>query len=543
MTLVLDKTNIRESRESSPFREAAATGQRREIVIIEAGWGSSGYYSEAVLERDIPRIFPVGTHMYLDHPTFSEEQERPERSVKELVGVLTETPRMAGIAAVASCEIFEHWVPVIDALSEHIGLSIRAFGVAEEGDAAGKRGPLIQTLTEGLSIDYVTQAGAGGSVGPIIESVRERIVPLIESAREHSPTREALASDVRESLSNAGQEAWGSEDVYVYCEDFDEANGYAVFWINPDDSAGYYYKQAFSADEDGGVSFSGDPETVERQTEYVPASEAIPPPCRVVEEARNAGHWLEAFIHRTFTERTDNLFGEGHMTREERIICSEAIGQGLQAFSAHLEENAPQLFQRDPYAEFGEPEAAYLSEKASGGPRRLKEGDSMTEEERKRLSEAEDRVRELERENEELTQERDSANTRADRAEDSLRLREAAEIAYKAVNAVEALRSLPKAQARVVEASCRDLPTDSDGRIDKDALKERATNKAKEELEYLGITQENGSVTGLGESSQPGSGGSSSNGGGEEENADVLSEALQGLGMPESASKIAAEGR
>jgi hypothetical protein len=153
---------------------AVGEAQRREVVLISAGWGSSGYYSEEVLSRDIPAIFPVGTHMYLDHPTAQENAERPERSTLDLVGKIVETPRMAGIEAVAVVEIYPHWVPIIEAMKDDIGLSIRAMGVADEGDAGGKRGMVIEKLTEGISVDYVTKAGAGGRIGELVESARDQ---------------------------------------------------------------------------------------------------------------------------------------------------------------------------------------------------------------------------------------------------------------------------------------------------------------------------------------------------------------------------------
>lgn len=546
MTVLLDKTNIREA-STRAFRESTGTGAKREIVIIEAGWGSSGYYSEKVLERDIPRIFPVGTHMYLNHPTFQEDQERPERDLRDLVGVLVEAPRMAGIASVAVMEIFEHWLPVFNSekFLEAIGLSIRAFGVTEEGPAAGKEGSIIQTLTEGLSIDFVTMAGAGGKIGQLTEAARAAVRPLIESARtdpKQHEVEEALASDVREGLSDAGTEAWGDAETYVYCEDFDETAGFAIFWINPDDEAGYYYKVAFSQDEAGDITLDGEPETVERNTEYVPAKESKTPP-RLLEEARNAGNWLEAYIHRCITERADNLFGEGYLTREERISISRCVGSALEAFSSQLEEESPQLYQRDPYSELDEPEEQYIQEHKCGSDSRQNEGDSMTEEERKRLTESEDRVRELERDNRDLKEENGTLKTRAERAEETNLVNEASLVAVEAIGEPEGLS--PKGIARAVrEATRGELPTDSQGRLDRSALEERARAKARDELEYIGALSESGTVRGLGESRRDSQlpGGSGGNGKGEG-SEDELAEAFKEIGMPEGVAKLAARGR
>ena len=53
------------------------------IKLITPGWGSSGYYSPAVLEAaGTDRVFPRGTQMFLDHPGSTERPDRPERSVR-----------------------------------------------------------------------------------------------------------------------------------------------------------------------------------------------------------------------------------------------------------------------------------------------------------------------------------------------------------------------------------------------------------------------------------------------------------------------------
>jgi hypothetical protein len=151
-------------------------GDKRVVTLIREGWGSSGYYPGEVLERDTPRVFPIGTHMYMDHPTAREDAEKPERSVLDLVGTLIETPRYAGAESVSVAEVYDHWKPVINAVADDVGLSIRALGEIEENwEGAGKKGNRITALTEGISVDYVTQAGAGGKVGALIESARQAV--------------------------------------------------------------------------------------------------------------------------------------------------------------------------------------------------------------------------------------------------------------------------------------------------------------------------------------------------------------------------------
>lgn len=82
------------------------------------------------------------------------------------------------------------------------------------------------------------------------------------------------------------------------------------------------------------------------------------------DEARNAGAWLESRIHMGFTEMADRMYGDGYLSREERMSLSGAIGDALSAFIVRVEADAPQLFSRDPYAE---PGSAAPAAKEDGG--------------------------------------------------------------------------------------------------------------------------------------------------------------------------------
>jgi hypothetical protein len=48
-----------------------------------------------------------------------------------------------------------------------------------------------------------------------------------------------------------------------------------------------------------------------------------------LQEARNVGAWFESRIHLSFTERADDMFGDGRLNRDERIGLSSAIGAAL----------------------------------------------------------------------------------------------------------------------------------------------------------------------------------------------------------------------
>jgi hypothetical protein len=70
-----------------------------------------------------------------------------------------------------------------------------------------------------------------------------------------------------------------------------------------------------------------------------------------IREARNSCQWIESRLHREQTQIADNMFGDGRLTREERVSLSSAVGDALSAFTADLEKSAPQLYTRDLWAE------------------------------------------------------------------------------------------------------------------------------------------------------------------------------------------------
>jgi hypothetical protein len=218
-----------------------------DVQIIEAGWNSSGqkYYGTDVLARDVPRVFPKGTHCYVDHPTMTEKSERPERSLRDLAAVFTADPRTddGGRTWRAPARVFGPYAEMLREAWQDIGLSINAHGVGEWGEREGRQGMIVTEIAEGYSVDFVTRAGAGG-----------KVLALLESAR-------------RMNLVEAG----------------------------------------------------------------------------------SLGSWLESRLHLTLTQLADDMYGDGRLTRDERITLSAAIGDGLKAWTARVEREAGQLFARAVY--------------------------------------------------------------------------------------------------------------------------------------------------------------------------------------------------
>lgn len=173
------------------------------IKIIQPGWGSSAWYEPSVLERDGPKAFPAGTKMYWDHPTVSEEKERPERSLRDLAAEFVsdaqyEADHPKGPGLYANAKPFGSFKDSIEELAPHIGVSIRADGKGSVGEREGKRGPILEELTRGRSVDFVTEPGAGGKVLEMFESARPRSTDPIgepkvgEQKEEDMEVKEAL---------------------------------------------------------------------------------------------------------------------------------------------------------------------------------------------------------------------------------------------------------------------------------------------------------------------------------------------------------------
>lgn len=145
-----------------------------EIKLIAPGKGSSAFYPAEVLKRDGPKVFGAGTHVYLNHATAAEEAQRPEGDVKNLAGVLTTAAaynesHAKGPGLYARMKVFADHAQTVEEKAAHVGMSIRASGVAESGKQRDGL-PILKELTSAESVDVVTRAGAGGMI--LTESAR-----------------------------------------------------------------------------------------------------------------------------------------------------------------------------------------------------------------------------------------------------------------------------------------------------------------------------------------------------------------------------------
>lgn len=213
--------NAKES--AGPLDEATLTGDVIPLVekavradgtvpikLIQPGWGSSAYYPPEVLERDGPKVFTKGLKMYWNHPTPTEEAERPERDLRDLAAELVSDARWlpagpTGPGLYADAKVFGSYKEAVNELAPHIGVSIRALGKARLGEADGKKGKVLESFVGAKSVDFVTTPGAGGQILSLFEAARSRQAD--HTTEEVVDVTEQEAQTLRESLAQAQQES------------------------------------------------------------------------------------------------------------------------------------------------------------------------------------------------------------------------------------------------------------------------------------------------------------------------------------------------
>jgi hypothetical protein len=148
--------------------EASSLGDGKyRIRIIVPGQGSSGIYTAENLAESAP-LFKAGTEMFIDHPTETEEWERPERSIRDYAGVFLEDATVGEDGALYTvCKVFSGVNELIKDKWEHIGVSINAWcadPISEDG--------IVPPIAGVRSVDFVTTPGAGGAIVDLLESNR-----------------------------------------------------------------------------------------------------------------------------------------------------------------------------------------------------------------------------------------------------------------------------------------------------------------------------------------------------------------------------------
>lgn len=158
-------------------RDGGKTGSV-ELTLIKEGFGNprdKHYYSRALLES-VAGDF-AGAKMYVDH--LSPEAQRAlggmPRKVKDTGGRIKRSWFAEGEDGKAEvrgeASIAQPWLwQMVEADPELLGVSINARGTSSRGQVEGKDAKIVEAIKKIGSVDWVTEAGAGGRVRELMEA-------------------------------------------------------------------------------------------------------------------------------------------------------------------------------------------------------------------------------------------------------------------------------------------------------------------------------------------------------------------------------------
>ncbi|MET9339267.1 hypothetical protein [Nonomuraea sp. NPDC003804] len=507
-------------------------------------------------------------------------------------GITIDGPHHSAWGDAMSQALDEAERPMQHALSEHVSLAEAAGGQAPKGrkfrariiagDVQGSSGYYPAAMLkrdagvfrEGLPV-FLDHPGATESYDRPERSVRDLAGRLASTAvyerdglyadvevyPHWAPVIEAMASDIGMSIRASGTvEASQQEGVRgPIVTGLTEAA--SVDFVTAAGAGGKIVALLESA-----RAQSGDLLRKAVDTRAKPKGEAEVEDERLT-EARNVGHWIESRIHRSFTEMCDDMFGEGRLTRDERISLSNAIGEGLGAFNRVVAEKVPHLYERDLWDDITPSESAAMSETLHDEPTTTDPAPSEVAEsqnepgsspavENEREGEMpelnEDQARELEEarknleaEKAQALQEAAAAKAEAEKAlKEAARLRAAESARPIAVQMVTQADMPAAARVRVLDEALKQVPLTEDNKLDEAGFKARVDQLVTAEASYLASLAEAagvGQVRGLGESTT--SVAAEQERGNASLIASQLEEAYKRRGMSDEAAKLAAAGR
>lgn len=191
---------------------AKGTGKRWHAKLISADvWGSSAFYPAEILIRDAAIAFPIGTKMFENHITESEQWERPVGDVTKLVGKLISPGEYLhdheeGPGVYADVEFYDSYVERINEIGDDIGLSVDGAADYVEGERDGRYGKIVTGIPFIRSVDVVVAGGAGGKLITIKESAGPMAGTPVnnEGDQSMSVTKEELTDALKSAFSEFG---------------------------------------------------------------------------------------------------------------------------------------------------------------------------------------------------------------------------------------------------------------------------------------------------------------------------------------------------
>lgn len=186
-------------------------GSIARVTLIKPGWSANGRHYSATVLKNAASLFEGG-QAYADHPGKTERKDRPERSVRDLVGWYSNVKQETDGRLTADFHIVQDWLkPVVRAsVTENAklaGLSINALGETRMGEVDGKRGIIVEGIVKHNSTDVVTTPAAGGKFESLLMSDGDSFTRDLLGAMPLDELKETLR-EARPDLFKALEKEW-----------------------------------------------------------------------------------------------------------------------------------------------------------------------------------------------------------------------------------------------------------------------------------------------------------------------------------------------
>lgn len=173
------KESARYVSEGIPLLEAKldSTAKTVEVTIIRPGWSMNDRYYSSESLKESAALFE-NCKAYADHPARNAEVDRPERSIRDIVGYypkvwVADNGAIMGQLKIIGESVNWLWPLIEETVNTGVPLvstSINALGKVTEGEIDGRKGAIVQKIIKANSADIVTQAAAGGKFERLLAS-------------------------------------------------------------------------------------------------------------------------------------------------------------------------------------------------------------------------------------------------------------------------------------------------------------------------------------------------------------------------------------
>lgn len=192
-----------------------ASTRTARVILITEGLGNlrdKNYYTKDAVASAV-QVFD-GKQFFVDHPGADEEENRPERSVKDLAGYFSDTalgevkdpdtgeplaacfatlhfaesqPGQLALDQVKTALQYQQQFP--GSKDVFCGISINAGGISEPGEIEGMEVNVVRQIDDAFSADIVTKPARGGRFMTLNESEKALITETEQKLRSYASSR------------------------------------------------------------------------------------------------------------------------------------------------------------------------------------------------------------------------------------------------------------------------------------------------------------------------------------------------------------------